>query len=324
MDFRPTYTTRPDLPFTLGLNMPFVEGRMDGETPRWMRLREMAQTAEDVGFDALWVSDHMGFEQDSGDWNGAWEAWTLLSALAASTSRVQLGNFVLAVPFRNPALLAKMAETLDEISGGRVILGIGAGWNKPEFDAFDFPYKGRFDRFEDAIRIITAMLRTGRADHKGHVVSARGALIKPRGPRPEGLPVMVGAGGPRMMRLTAELADAWDGGNTKPNEAAPVIRSLDEICEAVGRDPKTLARSFEAVVRTLPARDGSTAEGNELRGSTDELAAALLRYAPLGIQHLVITVRPQTPEAVQALRPIIEAMASAAAGTPTAAGRGQS
>jgi probable F420-dependent oxidoreductase len=309
MDFRPTYTTRPDLPFTLGLDLPFAEGHMDGETPRWSHLREMGLAAEEVGFDVLWVSDHMGFQTDSGGWNGAWEAWTLLSALAASTSRVQLGNYVLAVPYRNPAVLAKMAETLDEVSGGRLILGIGAGWNKPEFDAFDFPYKDRFDRFEDAIRIITSMLRTGRADHKGHVISARGALIKPRGPRPEGLPVMVGAGGPRMLRLTAELADAWDGGNTKPEAAAPLIRSLDELCEAVGRDPKTLERSLEAVVRTLPVADGSPAEGNELRGSTDELAEALLRYAPLGIQHLVITVKPQRPEAVHAFRPIIEAMA---------------
>src|SRR6185295_18632699 len=103
----------------LGLNLPYVEGTLDGRTPRWTDILAMAQTAESIGFDAIWISDHVGFGDPTGDWDGAWESWTLLSALAASTSRVALGNCVLAVPFRNPALLAKMAETLDEVSGGR-------------------------------------------------------------------------------------------------------------------------------------------------------------------------------------------------------------
>jgi probable F420-dependent oxidoreductase len=308
MDFRPTYTTRPDLPFTLGLDMPFGEGHMEGGTPRWADLLAMGQAAEQIGFDVLWVSDHMGFRDESGEWNGCWEAWTLLSALAASTTRVQLGNYVLAMPYRHPAVLAKMAETLDEVSGGRVILGVGAGWNKPEFDAFDFSFTDRFDRFEDGLRIITALLRTGRADHDGKVVSARGALLKPRGPRPEGLPVMVGAEGPRMLRLTAELADAWDGGSGSFEEAQAIIRKVDDACESVGRDPKTLSRSLEAVVRTIPAADGATPDEKELRGSAEELAAALLRYADLRIAHLVITVHPQTAEGVRAFRPVIEAM----------------
>src|SRR5687768_11986473 len=107
----------------LGLNLPYVEGSMDGRTPRWQDIRAMALAAEAVGFDALWVSDHVGFGDPAGEWSGAWESWTLLSALAASTRRVTLGTYVLAAPFRNPALLAKMAETLGEVSGGRVILG---------------------------------------------------------------------------------------------------------------------------------------------------------------------------------------------------------
>jgi probable F420-dependent oxidoreductase len=310
-NFRPVYTTRPDLPFTLGLDMPFGEGHMDGGTPRWSDLLAMAQTAEEIGFDVLWVSDHMGFVGDSGEWEGCWEAWTLLSALAVSTSRVQLGNYVLAMPYRHPAVLAKMAETLDEVSGGRVILGIGAGWNKPEFDAFDFPFKDRFDRFEDGLRIVCSMLRTGRADHEGKVVSARGALIKPRGPRPEGLPVIVGAEGPRMLRLAAELADGWDGGNTPANDdARNLLRRVDEACRSVGRDPATLSRSLEAVVRTIPVSNGEPPERNELRGSPDELASALLRYADLRIRHLVITVHPQTADGVRAFAPVIGAMAA--------------
>ena len=176
----------------------------------------MARAAEDAGFDAVWVSDHVGFGDPDAGWSGAWESWTLLSALAVATSRVRLGTYVTAVPYRNPALLAKMAETLDEVSGGRVILGLGAGWNEPEFTAFGFPWERRFDRFEDGLRIITSMLRTGRADHEGRVDSARGALVRPRGPRPGGLPVMVGAAAPRMLRLAAELADEWNAGMRTP------------------------------------------------------------------------------------------------------------
>lgn len=310
MDGRPAYPARSDLPFSLGLDLPFYEGTMDGRTPGWADLRAMGQAAEQVGFDVLWVSDHMGFEDETEGWKGAWEAWTLLSALAVSTERVHLGNYVLALPFRNPALLAKMAETLDEVSGGRAILGIGAGWNEPEFRAYDFPFEDRFDRFEDGLRIITAMLRTGRADHDGKVVSARGALLQPRGPRPNGLPVMVGAGGPRMLRLTAELADAWDGGNTLPDdpELGPLLRKLDDACRAVRRDPGSLGRSLEAVVRTLPAGDDAPPDRNEQRGSPTELAAALLRYAPLRTDHLVVTVKPSTVEGVRGFGPVLEAM----------------
>ena len=125
--FRPTYRPHPGLPFSLGLDMPFGEGHMDGDTPRWSDLLAMGQAAEEIGFDVLWVSDHTGFVGDDGDWKGCWEAWTVLSALAASTSRVQVGNYVLAIPYRNPSLLAKMAETLDEVDAYAA-----AGFQRPE------------------------------------------------------------------------------------------------------------------------------------------------------------------------------------------------
>jgi alkanesulfonate monooxygenase SsuD/methylene tetrahydromethanopterin reductase-like flavin-dependent oxidoreductase (luciferase family) len=188
----------------LGLNLPYSAGQMAGATPRWSDILAMAQAAEAVGFDSVWVSDHVGFGDPDGEWSGAWESWTLLSAIAASTARVRLGTYVTCTPFRNPALLAKMAETLDEVSGGRLILGLGAGWNEPEFRAYGFPFEDRFDRFEDSLRIICSMLRTGTAHHDGTAAQARGARLEPRGPRPGGLPVMVGAGGPRMLRLTAD------------------------------------------------------------------------------------------------------------------------
>lgn len=293
---------------TLGLNLPYVEGSMDGATPRWADVRAMATAAEAIGFDAVWVSDHLGFGDPDGAWSGAWESWTLLTAIAASTPRVRLGTYVTAVPLRNPAVLAKMAETLDEVSGGRVILGLGAGWNEPEFRAFGVPFERRFDRFEEALRIITAMFRDGRANLDGELAQARGAPIAPRGPRPSGPPVMVGAAGPRMLRLTAELADEWNAGMRTPDELEPLLAAVDAACAAAGREPATLPRSAEALVRTIEAPDGRLPEDRELRGTPAELAAALRRYGELGIAHVQVQLRPNLLEAVHAFAPVIEAL----------------
>ena len=272
---------------------------MDGGTPRWADILAMATTGEAIGFDAVWISDHVGFGDPDGEWRGAWESWTLLSALAVATTRVRLGTYVSAAPFRNPALLAKMAETLDEVSGGRVILGLGAGWNEPEFRAFGFPFERRFDRFEDGLRIITSMLRTGRADHAGSLESAHGARLEPRGPRPAGLPVMVGATGPRMLRLTAELADEWNAGLRSPEDLGPMIARVDAACEAAGRDPRTLTRSAETLVETGEGFDPAA------------VAAHLRRYADLGIAHVQVQLRPNSPAGVRAFAPVIEALQSA-------------
>ena len=294
---------------TLGLNLPYTEGSMDGATPRWSDIVAMASTAEAIGLDAIWISDHLGFGDPDGEWHGAWESWTLLSALAAATSRVRLGTYVTAAPLRNPAVLAKMAETLDEVSRGRLVLGLGAGWNEPEFRAFGVPFDHRFDRFEDALRIVTSLLRTGRADHDGVFSRARGARLEPRGPRPGGVPVMVGAAGPRMLRLTAELADEWNAGMRSPEELEPLLAALDAACAAAGRDPASLPRSAEALVRTIPASDGRPPESRELRGTPEALAAALRHYADLGIAHVQVQLRPNTVAAVEALAPVVEALA---------------
>ena len=295
----------------LGLNLPYVEGSMGGETPRWTDILAMAQAAEAVGFDAVWVSDHVGFGGPDGEWRGAWESWTLLSALAASTSRVALGTYVLAVPFRNPALLAKMAETLDEVSGGRVILGVGAGWNEAEFTSFGVPFDDRFRRFEDGLRVVTDMLRHGASSHDGPTIRTRSARLEPRGPRPHGLPVMVGAGGPRMLRVTAELADHWNGGLRTIDEVPALLEALDAACRDVGRDPRTLTRSVEALVRTSAAAADAPAEEREIRGTPETIAAELRRFADLGIEHLQIQLRPNSVEGVMAFAPVIERLRSA-------------
>jgi probable F420-dependent oxidoreductase len=295
--------------FELGLNLPYVERSMDGRTPRWDDILAMAHAAESIGFDALWVSDHVGFGDPGGDWRGAWESWTLLSALAASTSRVTLAPYVLAVPFRNPALLAKMAETLDEVSGGRLILGLGAGWNEPEFTSYDVPFEDRFRRFEDSLRIITDMLRTGRSTHEGRVAHARSARLEPRGPRPSGLPVMVGANGPRMLRLTAELADHWNGGLRSIDEVPELLDALEAACVEVGRDPSTITRSVEVLVRSIPA--DVPAERREIRGDPAAIAAELRRFADLGIDHLQVQLRPNALAGVEAFADVVEELRSA-------------
>jgi probable F420-dependent oxidoreductase len=302
------HSSAGDRMIRLGLNLPDAEGSMGGLTPGWPDTLAMAQAAETVGFDAVWISDHVGFGDPAGEWTGAWEAWTLLSALAASTERVRLGTYVLCTPFRNPALLAKMAETLDEVSGGRLILGLGAGWNEVEFESYGFPFADRFDRFEDSLRIISSMLRTGVADHVGRLAQARHARLAPRGPRPGGLPIMVGAEGSRMLRLTAEFADHWNYGLHLASETAAMIPAVDDACRAAGRDPATLTKSAEALVRVLPEAPDKPPEERELRGEPAEIAAALQEYAELGMDELQIQLRPNNLEGVFAFAPVLEAM----------------
>ncbi len=294
----------------VGLNLPYVERSMGGETPRWADILAMARTAEEVGFDAIWVSDHVGFGDPAGKWSGAWESWTLLSALGVATKRMSLGTYVLCTPFRNPALLAKMAETLDEVSGGRVVLGLGAGWNEPEFASYGYEFAERFDAFEDSLRIIAGMLRTGRATHEGRVFQARDARLEPRGPRPHGLPIMVGASGPRLLRLTAELADHWNGGLRRAAEVPELIGRVDAACRVAGRDPTSLTRSVEALVRTLPDPDDVKPEDRELRGTPPELAGALTEYANNGIDEIQVQLRPNTRAAVEAFAPVLAALRS--------------
>jgi alkanesulfonate monooxygenase SsuD/methylene tetrahydromethanopterin reductase-like flavin-dependent oxidoreductase (luciferase family) len=294
----------------LGLNLPYVEGSMDGSTPRWVDILAMAQAAETVGFDGVWVSDHVGFGDPNGDWSGGWESWTLLSALAASTERVTHRNYVLNTAFHNPAYLAKMAETLDEVSGGRFILGVGAGWNEVEFETYGFPFDHRFDRFEDSLRIVSSMLRTGAADHAGRFSQARHARLEPRGPRPSGPPIMVGTNGPRLLRLTAELADHWNGNLHLPGQVAALLGPVEDACRAVGRDPATLTKSIETLVRVLPPRGDEPAEELELRGTPAEIAASLHEYEAFGIDELQVQLRPNSIEGVFAFAPVIEAMAS--------------
>jgi len=280
---------------------------MDGATPRWADILAMAVAAERLGFESVWVSDHVGFGDPDGDWSGAWESMTLLAGLAAATQQVQLGTYVLAMPLRHPAVLAKQAETLDEVSGGRLILGLGAGWNDIEFETYGVPIDRRFDRFEDGLRIVTSMLRDGRATHRGRVLSASSAVLAPRGPRPGRTDHDRQAVGPRMLRLTAELADHWNGGLRSVAEVPGLLADLATACRSVGRDPASITRSVEVLVRPGDP-DGVAAEEREIRGAPEAIARELRRFADLGIDELQVQLRPNSLVGVKAFAPVIKAL----------------
>ena len=162
-------------PLKIGVQLPEVE-----RVVRWTELREMALLAERIGLDSVWVGDHLLYRDDGKEPRGPWEAWSLLAALAAVTETVEIGPLVAATSFHNPAMLAKKAATVDEISGGRLILGLGAGWNRPDYDAFGFPYDRRVSRFEEAFTIIRELLRTGRSDFNGTFYGLERGQLLPR------------------------------------------------------------------------------------------------------------------------------------------------
>ena len=231
----------------IGILLPVAETD-DGTVPRYADIRGAALRAERDRFDSVWIADHLLFQWD-GQWRGVWESWTLLSALAEATDRVELGSLVICTAFRNPGLLAKMADAIDEVSDGRFILGLGAGWHEPEFTAFGYPFDHLASRFEEALLITASLLRTGAADFQGTYERAVDCVSRPRGPRPGGPPILVGASRPRMLRLTAELADAWNTcwlgrGNELPEKLAP----LHAACAEVGRDPATLEVTVGQIV----------------------------------------------------------------------------
>ena len=219
----------------------------------------MTRAIEDLGFDSVWVGEHLLYRWEDRPARGPWEAWTLLAAIAASTSRIELGPLVACTNFHNPALLAKQAVTIDELSGGRFVLGLGAGWNETEFRAYGYPYDHRIDRFEEAFTIIRTLLREGAIDFDGRWYQARDCELLPRGPRPAGPPLMIGSNGPRMLRATMPYADSWnswynDFGN-RPDGVAALRDHVDEACRDVGRDPAEVERTVAILVR-LPGGTG--------------------------------------------------------------------
>ena len=281
---------------------------MDGATPRWRDILALARRAEEVGFDSVWVPDHLLFRIEGQPPFGAWEGWSLLAALAAATERIGLGALVACTGYRNPALLAKMADTVDEISGGRLTLGLGAGWYEPEFRAFGFPFDHRVVRFEEAVGIDAALLREGGVDVEGTYHRARECELRPRGPRPTGPPIMVGTTGERMLRAAARYADVWNGEWWKVEAGGrpATFARVDAASREVGRDPASLTKTVFMAI-DMP---GVSPSGREwlapVAGSPDELAALLRTLAAEGVAEVQVWLGPTSVAGIEAFAPVLE------------------
>lgn len=296
-------------PLRIGIQLPEVEREV-----RWPEILDMVRAIEDLGYDSVWVGEHLLYRWPDREARGPWEAWTLMAAIAASTSRVQFGPLVACTSFHNPALLAKQASTIDEIGGGRFVLGLGAGWNETEFRAFGFPFDHRIDRFEEAFTIIRTLLREGAIDFAGRYYQARDCELLPRGPRPAGPPLMIGSRGPRMLAIALPHVDAWNvwwsDTRNSPDGVPPLRELVDRAARDAGRDPADIERTVAVLVR-LPGGSGRVdgsglAEAvTPLEGPPEVIAEALRAYAREGIGHVQLVLDPITRESIEALAPVL-------------------
>lgn len=247
----------------------------------WARTVAVTHEAETLGFDSIWLFDHLQTEPVPAD-EITFEAFVALSALAAETARVRLGHLVLCAGYRNPALVAKMIATLDVVSGGRAELGLGAGWKQDEYLAYGFgfpPLRARMEMLEDALEITSRMLAGGRATYSGPAAEVRDAINVPRGLQEPRVPILVGGNGPnRTWRLAARFADELNLDWFTPEEVSEARPVIDSRCVEIGRDPRTLRLSVNI------GREASAIEGAPR-------VDLLRRYADAGVDRAMTLVR---------------------------------
>lgn len=298
-------------PLAIGFGAP--RGLGDPRTfppPNHELMLRYARRAEALGFDSVWVPDHFFFERPPGTFTPYPEAWTLMTAILATTERVRVGSMVLAAGFRHPALLAHMAGALQELSNGRLILGLGAGNQPVEHAAFGLGFDRRVGRFDEYLRILTGLLGGETISHSGrHYTLADATLMYPQPP----VPIWIAAGGERMTQLTARYAQGWNAAGAGGLDGGPFrekLRALHEACRAIGRDPESIEVSYSATV--MVAADAAEARGyvdmlaeipprstpDEIRdrfvvGTPDEVAAILKRPLAWGATHLVLGIGAQ-------------------------------
>ena len=298
-------------PLLVGIQLPEVEW----EVP-FPELIRMAQAAEQVGFDSVWLGDHLLYDLAVGP-RGPWEVWTSLAALAAATERVLLGPLVASAGFHEPTMLAKQAATVDAISGGRLILGLGSGWNEREYRAFGFPFDRRVSRFAEAFTIIRTLLADGEIDFAGEFYRAERCVLHPRATRPGGPPLMVGSTRPRMLSITLPYADAWnvwwsDYGNTPAGFAelkARVDQQVAEHSRPAGSVSATCAVFIQldgGVGRRMGAYGGTPVE--PVRGTALEVADQVKAFAEAGADHVQLVVDPITRDSIEWFAPVLAAL----------------
>jgi alkanesulfonate monooxygenase SsuD/methylene tetrahydromethanopterin reductase-like flavin-dependent oxidoreductase (luciferase family) len=288
----------------IGIQLPEVERDV-----RWREYRGMARAAEEVGFDSIWLGDHLLYREEGERERGPWEAWTMLGALAAATERVELGPLVACTAFHPPGLIAKMAATLAEVSGGRFVLGLGAGWNEPEFRAFGLPYDHRVSRFEEAFTIIRGLLAGEHVTLDGRFFKAQDlALLPLPATRPR---LVIGSNGPRMLAATLPHVDAWntwfDSYGNSAGGFAELNRQITAAAREAGRDPDEIERSACVLV----AVEGATGErwwGEDVEpvtGSTPEIASALRDLHEAGADEIIVVADPITEASIRELGEVV-------------------
>lgn len=239
---------------------------LSSERPSYSDILKEALLAEKLGFHSVWISDHtIGMYEDSGD--SRFECWTTISALAANTGTIRLGQLVLCNPFRPPALLAKMSATLDAISGGRLELGLGTGWHEGEFKAYGYPFESpvaRVRRVDEAAQIIKMMWTEEAPSFKGRFYEIDGAYCSPKPVQRPHPPLMIAGGGEQLtLRTVARHADvcnfaAWRG---SPEDYAHKLGVLERHCRAVGRDPSEIRKSWACFVTIEEGRSAAEMSG---------------------------------------------------------------
>ncbi len=292
------------MPVRIGVQLPEVERDV-----RWPEYLSMARAAEEVGFDSIWMGDHLLYRDDGRRERGPWEAWTLLAALAAATERVRLGPLVACAAFHPPGLLAKMAATIHELSGGRFVLGLGAGWNRTEFDAFGIPFDHRVSRFEEAFAIVRGLLAGERMTFDGRFHRVDDAVLLPVPARRPTL--MIGSDGERVLRIALPFVDAWNTwydryGNT-PEGFAALNARIDDAAVSAGRAPHDIVRS--ACIRVVLDRSADERPVDPacppLEGSADRIADGIRAIAQAGADEAILVVTPIDERSIRELAEVL-------------------
>ena len=293
----------------IGLVLPMEESWTDGATPRWTEIRQLAVRAEEIGFDTVWIPDELLWRSSDSGTHGWWECVAMAGAVAASTSRVKVGTWILSALHRNPGITAKAVETLDEISGGRFVFGLGSGHAGRQGHAFGLPEDHVVSRFEEAVQIIIPLLRTGHAEFEGTFHAARDLELRPVGPRAGRIPIMIGAKGPRMLRVAARYADVWSWyveERSDLDEFGPKLAAFEQACVEIGRDPATVGKSAGIVVEPTSFTGAAEVLATPIQGSADQIAHGLRAFRAGGFTQLELLLWPRSLEALEAMVPVLE------------------
>ena len=290
-------------PCKVGVQLPEVERFVP-----WPEYLDLARRAESAGYDSIWVGDHLVYDLPDGSTRGPYEAWTTLAAIAAATERVEIGPLVASTGFHAPAMLAKQVATVDAISQGRLILGLGAGWNRREFDAFRFPYDRRVSRFEEALAIIASLLREGRTTFHGQFYDVDDCVLDPRPVRQGGPPIMLGSNSPRMLSIGLPVVDSWNVWWSIYDNSVEKFAQVKAEVDAVIPEGRTVDATA-AVLVTLPGGRGrvmgETYDASVTTVTPDDLGQHIRGLAAAGAMHLQLVLDPITAESIDTIGAVL-------------------